>query len=195
VTFPRTNQARRAQPGAFTLIELLCVMALLVAVISFAAPSLKNFFHGRTLESEAQRLLALTRAGQERAISEGVPVILWVDSKSGYYGLVTDSSFDDKDNDPKAMEFPTRSDVSMDVLPGTRQAPSPTTADGSSYYTATKYPTKTAGSAIPEIRFQPDGTIDYSSPQAIMLVGWDGATLYVTQSRTHLNYEIRNSPN
>ena len=170
-------------------------MALLTAVISFSGPSLKNFFHGRTLENEAQRLLALTRAAQERAISEGVPMILWVDAKSRLYGLVTDSSFDDKDNDPKAMEFPIRGDVTMEVIPGIRQAPSTVAANGTSYFTATKYPAKTAGSGVPEIRFQPDGTIDYTSPQAIYLVGWDGAVLYVAQARTHLNYEIRTTPN
>ena len=55
-------------------------MALLTIVISLTAPSLSRFFHGRTLDSEARRLLALTRSGQSRAVSEGMPMDLWVDA-------------------------------------------------------------------------------------------------------------------
>ena len=47
------DQARRG----FTLIELILVMALLTVVISLTAPRLSRFFHGRTLDSEARRLL------------------------------------------------------------------------------------------------------------------------------------------
>ncbi|MCX6930914.1 MAG: prepilin-type N-terminal cleavage/methylation domain-containing protein, partial [Verrucomicrobia bacterium] len=65
-------------PSAFTLIELILVMALLTIVISLTAPSLSKFFRGRTLDSEARRLLALTRSGQSRAVSEGMPMDLWV---------------------------------------------------------------------------------------------------------------------
>jgi type II secretory pathway pseudopilin PulG len=47
---------------------LLLVLALLAIVMSFAAPSLSAFFRGRTIESEARRLLSLTRYGQSRAV-------------------------------------------------------------------------------------------------------------------------------
>src|ERR1043166_3717524 len=60
-----------ATQRAFTLIELIVVMTLLVAVISIALPSLGGFFRGRTLDSEARRMLALTRQGQSRAVAEG----------------------------------------------------------------------------------------------------------------------------
>src|SRR5580765_8012860 len=58
--------------AAFTLIEMIVVMALLGITISVALPSLKGFFRGRTLDSEARRMLALTRQGQTRAVSTGV---------------------------------------------------------------------------------------------------------------------------
>src|ERR1035441_8861833 len=83
-----TDQARRA----FTLIELILVMALLTIVISLTAPKLSRFFHGRTLDSEARRLLALTRSGQSRAVSEGVPMDLWVDAELGMFGLEAEPS-------------------------------------------------------------------------------------------------------
>ena len=58
-------------------------MAILTITVSIAAPALSNFFRGRSLESEARRLLALTRQGQSRAVSEGVPMDLWVDMAKG----------------------------------------------------------------------------------------------------------------
>src|ERR1039457_3008092 len=89
-------------PRGFTLIELILVMALLTIVISLTAPSLSHFFRGRTLDSEARRLLALTRSGQSRAVSEGMPIDLWVDAAEGAFGLEAEPSFDT--SDPKAME-------------------------------------------------------------------------------------------
>ena len=50
-------------------------MALLAMVLAVSAPALSRFFKGRTLDSEAHRFLALTRHAQQRAVSEGVPVV------------------------------------------------------------------------------------------------------------------------
>jgi type II secretion system protein H len=61
---------------AFTLIELILVMTILLVVMAVAFPSLRGFFRGRNLDSEARRILALTRYGQSRAVAEGVPVVL-----------------------------------------------------------------------------------------------------------------------
>ena len=72
---------------AFTLIELILVLALLVIITSLAAPAMANFIRGRALDSEARRLFALMHAGQSRAVSEGMPMVLWVDEKQGAYGL------------------------------------------------------------------------------------------------------------
>src|ERR1039457_2497882 len=66
---------------AFTLVELILVLALLVIVTSLVAPAMSNFIRGRALDSEARRLFALMHAGQSRAVSEGLPVLLWVDEK------------------------------------------------------------------------------------------------------------------
>src|SRR5687767_2693361 len=91
MTLPTGNRSDKpvAQPGraAFTLIELILVMTILIVVLSVSGPSLVSFFKGRTLDSEARRFLALTRYGQSRAISEGVPISLWIDPKEKKYGL------------------------------------------------------------------------------------------------------------
>src|SRR5882724_2717216 len=79
---------------AFTLIELILVMTVLTIAVAIAAPALANFFRGRTLDSEARRLLALTRQGQSRAISEGIPMELWLDTARGAYGLEAEPSYE-----------------------------------------------------------------------------------------------------
>src|ERR1022692_651444 len=58
---------------AFTLIELILVLALLGIITSMVAPAMSNFVRGRALDSEARRVFALIHAGQTRAVSEGMP--------------------------------------------------------------------------------------------------------------------------
>src|SRR5262245_30234164 len=87
----------------FTLVELMLVMALLTIVFALALPALKGFFHGRDLDSEAPRFLSLTRYGQSRAVSEGVPMVLWIDARRGTYGLQQQAGYADPDT--RAMEF------------------------------------------------------------------------------------------
>src|ERR1041385_3547304 len=87
----------------FTLIELILVMTVLTIAVSITAPALANFFRGRSLDSEARRLLALTRQGQSRAVSEGVPMELGVDAAQGTYGLTAEPSYEPADT--KAIIF------------------------------------------------------------------------------------------
>src|SRR5688572_19269233 len=90
--------AVRSGSRAFTLIELILVMALLVIVIGVTFPSLQKFFRGRTLESEGRRFLTLTRYAQSRAVAEGIPMTLWVDPLEGIYGLEAQKGFLDRDD-------------------------------------------------------------------------------------------------
>src|ERR1700704_2983443 len=90
----RSPRAARRGMRAFTLIELILVMTILAIAVSFTAPALANFFRGRSIEYEARRLLALTRHGQSRAVSEGLPMELWVDSSKGAYGLEAEPSYE-----------------------------------------------------------------------------------------------------
>src|ERR1035437_5952671 len=114
------DQARRG----FTLIELILVMALLTVVISLTAPRLSRFFHGRTLDSEARRLLALTRSGQSRAVSEGMPMDLWVDAEEGTFGLEAEPSYET--SDPKAVDFALDGGLQLEVVNKISVAPANT---------------------------------------------------------------------
>ena len=64
------RNANRRQGRGFTLIELILVMAIMLVVLAVASPALSNFFRGRTLDSEARKMLSMTRYGQERAVTQ-----------------------------------------------------------------------------------------------------------------------------
>src|SRR5947208_14826453 len=99
----RTRNSERRHAQAFTLIELTLVMALLLIVFGVALPSLKGFFRGRSLDSEARRFLSLTRYGQSRAVSEGVPMVLWIDTRRVADALQQQAGY--TDGDSNAVRF------------------------------------------------------------------------------------------
>ncbi len=156
---------------AFTLIELILVMTLLVVMSAFMAPALANFFHGRTLDSEARQLLALTHAGQSRAVSEGMPMLLWVDAKQNSYGLQEETP--PQGGDPKSEAFTLDSGLQISV----KSAPNTTATLRN----------------LPAIRFLPDGSVDENSPQSLCLSAASGGALWLVESRNRMSYEIRNT--
>ena len=153
------------------MIELVLVMALLVAAVSVVAPMLASFFRGRTLDSEARRLLALTHAGQSRAVSEGMPMLLWVDASQHAYGLEREGA--SREGDPRAEEFVLADNVQLDAANAT--------------------PVPVGGQRLPAIRFLPDGSVDESSPPVLRLSGADGSTLWLVEAANHQDYAIQNS--
>jgi type II secretion system protein H len=167
----RTSHVTR-HASAFTLVELLLVLTLLVVITSMVAPAMSNFIRGRALDSEARRLFALMHAGQSRAVSEGLPMMLWVDEKQGAYGLAAETS--PSGGDPKAENLTVDENVQIAVL-NVR-----TTA-------------LTTFQNRPAIRFLADGTIDENSPQTLRLTDAKGNALWLIEARTRMGYEIRDT--
>jgi prepilin-type N-terminal cleavage/methylation domain-containing protein len=195
LALPPAHQGSRStrSPSAFTLIELILVMALLTIVISLTAPSLSRFFHGRTLDSEARRLLALTRSGQSRAVSEGLPMDLWVDPAKGEFGLAAEPSYET--TDPRAVEFELDSRLRIEVV-NKAIATSANTMNRSLLASVASAPRVVLAHAdLPTIRFLPDGSIGEGSPQKLHLASADGGSLWLAQSRDGLSYEIRSTDN
>jgi len=178
-------------PSAFTLIELILVMALLTVVISLTAPKLSRFFHGRTLDSEARRLLALTRSGQSRAVSEGVPIDLWVDAEKGAFGLQAEASFET--SDAKAVEFELDSGLKIEVVNKVVAAPVTTLNRAREASKASAPRVTLARGDLPTIRFLPDGSVGETSPEKLHLASSDGGALWLAQARDGLSYEIRST--
>jgi len=158
--------------AGFTLIELILVLALLVIITSLAAPAMSNFIRGQALGSEARRLVALMHAGQSRAVSEGLPMVMWVNEKQGAYGLQVEAT--GKNGDPRAENLSLDENLQITVV---------STGSGGT--------TKFGG--LPAIRFLPDGTVDENSPQTLRLMDAKGHALWLIESRNHNGYEIRDT--
>jgi Tfp pilus assembly protein FimT len=152
-------------------------MALIAIVLGMVMPTLSRFFRGRTLDLEARRFLSLTRYGQSRAISEGVPMLLWMDAKRGAYGLKAEATYTAIDTN--AIIFSLDPSIMMQV------APPVSNSVASSQGQNTQVP----GGAM-TIHFRPDGLLDDSSPARIVLRQNDFGEVWILQSLTRLNYEI-----
>src|SRR4029453_11217436 len=95
-TGSKRNDRGAVRPSnAFTLIELILVMAMLLIALGAPFPSLKPFFRVRSLDAEARRFLSLTQYGQSRAVTEGFPMVLWIDARRRAYGLQTQAGYTD----------------------------------------------------------------------------------------------------
>jgi type II secretion system protein H len=171
-------QRHLSRAPAFTLIELVLVMALLAIVLAVAFPSLRNFFRGRNLDSEAHRFLALTRYAQSRAVSEGVPMVLWIDERQHTYGLQAQTGYLDEDD--KAIEFKLDETLEFKVTaPLLRQ-----TAMQRNEIAAV------AGN-LPAIRYSPDGFIGSTSPEEVTIRQGDEDAVVFMPNANRLNYEIQ----
>jgi type II secretion system protein H len=73
--------------AAFTLIELVLVLAILAMMVALVAPALAKSSRSRMLEQEALRLVALTEYARDEAVSHGVAMAVYVDAQSGAYGM------------------------------------------------------------------------------------------------------------
>ncbi|MGH8024910.1 MAG: pilus assembly FimT family protein [Limisphaerales bacterium] len=168
-----SKQAQRNKPGlcGFTLIELVLVMALLVVAVSMVAPRFSDFVRGRALDSEARRLLALTDAGESRAVSEGMPMVLWFDQKDGACGLEEETP--PKGGDTKAESISINDSVA--IIPAKTGASAMTTFNH-----------------LPAIRFLPDGAVDQNSPRTVQLTQGND-TLWMIELQNHTGYEISDS--
>lgn len=158
---------------AFTLIELILVLALLVIITSIAAPAMARFVRGRALDTEARRMQALMHLAQSRAVSEGAPMMLWVNAPDGTYGVAAETSGQSGANsDPHAENLTVDSTLTVSVA----------TIAGTG--------AQTLFNNLPAIRFLPDGTVDENSPQTIKLVDADGFARWLNENPLRTGYEI-----
>jgi prepilin-type N-terminal cleavage/methylation domain-containing protein len=171
MTLATGNPGKRQNQCAFTLVEMILVMVLLVVAVSLVAPRLSGFMRERALDSEARRFVSVANEGQSRAVSEGMPMVLWIDEKNNGYGLEEETPGNRADT--KAENFTADENVAVAVM----------NLNGSA----------TTFKSLPAIRFLADGTVDENSPQMIKLSGSTGAALWLLESADRRGYEISNS--
>jgi type II secretion system protein H len=172
----RKNRNPRCR-HAFTLVEMILVLALLVVATSMIAPAMSGFIRGRALDSESRRLVALMHAGQGRAVSEGMPMVLWIDEKNGSYGLQTETSKQGGADDPNAEALNVDSTLQIAVL------------DLATLGTPTTF------NSLPAIRFLPDGSVDEGSPQTLQLLDSAGFGRWLVETRDRTGYEVQDTKN
>jgi type II secretion system protein H len=163
--------------GGFTLIELIVVMVLLGIAAALVVPHLGSFFRGRVLNSEARRLLALTRYGQSRAVAEGVPVLLWINAKQSSYGLITQSASSEPDD--RASQFTIDSTLTIEASVPTPPMESEDNDERLG-----------VPDNLPAIRFMPDGFFDEASIGRIVIRQGAEAALELVPTSNRLGYEI-----
>lgn len=175
--FPPTDLTPGRARG-FTLIELIFVMALLAIAASFVAPRMTSFFRGRALSLEAQRMLSLTHYGQSRAVAEGVPVVMWIDTRNSSYGLSVQAGY--TDTDEQSRTYVAESTLTLET-PQADQAPVSELGD------------EKLGLAegLTAIRFLPDGDIDEGSVSRVVIRQGTEAALELVPMTNRMGYEIR----
>ena len=89
--------ARGRWAHAFTLIELIFVLAIICITLAVIAPEFSGFLRGQTIINTSNKLVALARHGRALAISEGRVYRLNVDTNSGAYWLEAQQGADFKE--------------------------------------------------------------------------------------------------
>lgn len=176
---PASPPAKPDRRGAraFTLVELIVVMVLLLIVASMVAPRMSSFYRGRALSEEARRLLSLINYAQSRAVAEGVPIILWIDPTRARYGLeIQTGHLGDETRLPVYTAEPT---LSLET------ASSPTPVES-------ELGDETLGlpEGLPSLRFNPDGFLDEASVEKVIIRQGDEGALQIVPTQNRLGYEI-----
>ena len=154
-----------AKGGAFTLLELIFVMALLATILAFSAPSLARSLRERHLEDEAARFLALTEYARNEAISRGIPMMIWLEPQTGRFAVTPGEGFDD--GVARGREYTLGRDIQMELVAGVSA--------------------RVAASAI---RFAPEGTLDPESVESVRLRDRFKSVLRIDRTEDSWGYEI-----
>jgi type II secretion system protein H len=170
--------ASRPRRAGFTLIELILVMAVIVVMAAVVTPRMADFFRGRALDNEARRFMTLTRYGQNRAVSEGVPMLVWIDEEKRRYGLEAQPGYLERDD--KAVEYNLAENLEIEVG-------NALTAYGTA---SAQLVSRTLPANVRFIRFGPDGFLSEASPEYVLIRRNETDALAIGPGRNWQQYEI-----
>ena len=175
---------------AFTLIELVLVMALLVTLAAIAVPRLSRSMRGHNLDQEADCLLALTEYARDEAASQGVPMVVWIDADGGRCGVDAKPGFGPAGggDNARAHEYMLGDDVHLDPV-GPGMVPAAPTTSPAPNANAPATSTLTHGGII-VAEFAPDGTLVPGSVASVRLADRANDALTLTQTADAYGYEI-----
>jgi type II secretion system protein H len=127
-----TAQHRPEAGRAFTLIEIVLVMALLATLMAVVAPRISGSIRRQNLDQEAVRFVALTEYARDQAVSQGVPMVVWLDAETSEFGAHAKHGFLVRED--RSVYYRLSEDIEFDlrntVLPGGPQAAIEMGSDG-----------------------------------------------------------------
>jgi prepilin-type N-terminal cleavage/methylation domain-containing protein len=109
----------RERSGAFTLLEILAVVAIFALIAGIALPNF-SVLHSRSLRNQAQKLVAQLELARQRAIVTGVPHRIYIDIDDGAYRiewLGTRAEPGDDPDDSAADAGVTSDSYTLDLTP------------------------------------------------------------------------------
>jgi prepilin-type N-terminal cleavage/methylation domain-containing protein len=186
MTFATGTRSDTRRHDAFTLVELILVMALLVMAVSIIMPTMSRFFGARAADSEAKQFMALIHYGQDRAVSEGVTMILWVDSANRAYGLEREPGYGGQD--PLAVENTLADGLKIDTARSTVKLPVANSQTGR-IQTGQVAQGK---NRLPAIYFLPDGAVNSAmSVSGVSIQNANDPPVWIALSGSQLSYGIQ----
>jgi prepilin-type N-terminal cleavage/methylation domain-containing protein len=150
---------------AFTLVELIIVMALLAIVMALAAPTLSRSMRERNLADEMTRLLSATEYARNEAVSQGVPMVIWIDQASRQIGIEPKQGFDGEVS--RNREYTWNEDIQVEA--------------------ALK---STSGKTLDAMEFNPDGTLTETSAETVKMTDRFGVVMTLARTNDRWGYEI-----
>ena len=161
----RKSNPTRIPPG-FTLVELVVVMALLAIVAALSAPAMSRSIRARNLNGEAARFIAATEYGRDEAVSQGVPMTVWIDPATQRFGVDPRAGFEGIEL--RSREFAVNADIHFEM-------------DGA-----------VAGGGIVQVaEFAPDGVPGTASLETVRLVDRFDSEVIVVRTKDGWGYEIQ----
>ena len=160
----RSNSTRFL--SGFTLVELVIVMTLLAVVAALSVPAMSRSIRARNLRDEATRFLAATEYGRDEAVSQGVPMTVWIDPAKQQFGVEPKAGF--VGAEARSREFTVNPDIHFQI-------------------------DKVAGSdgQVPVVEFAPDGVPGMTTMETVRLVDRFASTITLVRTTDGWGYEIQ----
>lgn len=151
---------------AFTLIELILVMAILATLFALSAPLLSRSFRQRGLEEDAAQWFALSEYARDEAVSQGVPMTVWVNPQTGGYGVRARDGYEGDLSREKTYALQAEHRFDLPDAPADRSG------------------------AVTAAGFEPDGTLAEESLWEITVADGSDNRMTVTRKEDGDGYEI-----
>jgi type II secretion system protein H len=161
---PRSDPAQSR--AAFTLIELVIVMCVLAFITALAVPLLSGSVHHRNLLDEATRFVALTEYARDEAVSQGVPMTVWIDPDTQHFGVSAKTGYDGDAS--REREYELNPDIHFEIEKATAN-----------------------GNLLQPVEFGPDGAPGVSASESLKLVDRFNAVVTIARTKDGWSYEIQ----